>query len=185
MYLFLFTRTVHASNLCASLQPSTTPSSIKLPISDSLHFSNCKAPHIALVSMSAFILAYCLKGSVQYRIQLCLQGSNLCSVSATPETTDLCGVPPDYHNFANVFSKSKADTLAPHDEHDLKINLEDGTSLPLGATYSLSSSEIGSLCEFLDEHSAMGFICSSSSVHAAPVLFVCKKDGSLYLCVDF
>ena len=31
----------------------------------------------------------------------------------------------------------------------------------------------------------MGFICSSSSVHAALVLFVRKKDGSLHLCMDF
>ena len=75
--------------------------------------------------------------------------------------------------------------LALYHEHDLKINLEDGTSPPLGATYSLSSSELGSLCEFLDEHLAMGFICPSSSAHAAPVLFVRKKDGSLRLCVDF
>ena len=31
----------------------------------------------------------------------------------------------------------------------------------------------------------MGFIRPSSSTHATPVLFVCKKDGSLCLCVDF
>ena len=75
--------------------------------------------------------------------------------------------------------------LAPHREHDLKINLEDGASPPLGATYSLSSSELGFLCEFLDEHLAMGFICLSSSIHTALVLFVHKKDSSLCLYVDF
>ena len=31
----------------------------------------------------------------------------------------------------------------------------------------------------------MGSIRPSSSTHAAPVLFVRKKDGSLCLCVDF
>jgi hypothetical protein len=31
----------------------------------------------------------------------------------------------------------------------------------------------------------MGFICPSLSLHGTPVLFVKKKDGSLYLCVDF
>ena len=96
---------------------------------------------------------------------------------STPETTDLSRVPLDYHDFT--------DMLAPHHEHDLKINLEDGTSLPLGATYSLSSSELNSLCEFLDENLTMGFIHPSSSAHAAPVLFVHKKDGSLRLCVNF
>ena len=113
------------------------------------------------------------------------QESDLHSTSTILEPTDLSGVPSDYHDFADVFSKSKADTLASHCEHDLKINLEDGTSPPLRATYSLSSSKLGSLHEFLDEHLAMDFICPSSSAHAALVLFVCKKDGSLHLCINF
>ena len=95
-------------------------------------------------------------------MQLCPQESDLCSASTIPEPTDLSRVPPDCHNFADVFSKSKADMLAPHCEHNLKINLEDSASPPLRATYSLSS-----------------------SAHATPVLFVCKKNSSLCLCVDF
>ena len=75
-------------------------------------------------------------------MQLHPQESDLHSTSTIPEPTDLSGVPLDYHNFADVFSKSKADMLAPHCEHDLKINLEDSTSPPLGATYSLSSSKL-------------------------------------------
>ena len=173
------------ANLHASLQPSTLPLSTEPPTSDPPRFSDHKAPHIALVSIPAFTLACHLEGSVQYSMQLCPQESDLCSTSTIPEPTDLSGVPLDYHNFSNVCSKSKADTLAPHREHDLKINLEDGASPPLGATYSLSSSKLGSLPEFLDEHLAMCFICPSSSAHAAPVLFVCKKDGSLCLCIDF
>ena len=31
----------------------------------------------------------------------------------------------------------------------------------------------------------MDFICPSHSPGRAPVLFVCKKDGSLRLCIDF
>ena len=118
-------------------------------------------------------------------MQLRPQESDLHSTSTILEPTDLSRVPPDYHDFADVFSKSKADMLALHREHDLKINLEDGASPPLGATYSLSSSELGSLHEFLDKHLAMGFIRPSSSTHAAPVLFVHKKDGSLRLCINF
>ena len=75
--------------------------------------------------------------------------------------------------------------LAPHYEHNLKINLEDSVSPPLEATYSLCSSKLSSLHEFLDEHLAMGFIHPSSSTHAALVLFVHKKDSSLCLCVNF
>jgi hypothetical protein len=90
-----------------------------------------------------------------------------------------------YHEFADVFSKSKASTLPPHREYDLKIELEEGTHPPLGTLYSLSQSELTALRTFLDEHLASGVIRPSSSTHATPVLFVRKKDGSLRLCVDF
>ena len=122
---------------------------------------------------------------MQYSMQLHPQESDLHSASTIPEPTDLPRVPLDYHDFADIFSKSKADMLAPHYEHNLKVNLEDGASPPLGATYSLSFSELGSLHEFLDEHLTMGFICPSSSAHATLVLFVHKKDGSLHFCINF
>jgi hypothetical protein len=96
-----------------------------------------------------------------------------------------CTLTKVYHEFTDVFSKSKANTLAPHREYDLKIDLEEGTHPPLGTLYSLSLSELEALRTFLDEHLANGFIRPSSSAHAAPVLFVRKKDGSLRLCVDF
>ena len=98
---------------------------------------------------------------------------------------DLSAVPQEYHEFADVFSKSKANTLAPHREYDLKIELKEGTHPPLGTLYSLSLFELEALQTFLDEHLASGFICPSSSSHTAPVLFIRKKDGSLHLCIDF
>ena len=51
--------------------------------------------------------------------------------------------------------------------------------------YSLSRSELQVLWVFIDEHIRIGFIQPSSSLHGALVLFVRKKDGSLWLCVDF
>jgi len=41
------------------------------------------------------------------------------------------------------------------------------------------------LKEFIDKNLTNRFICSTSSPHGAPVLFVKKKDSSLRLCVDF
>ena len=94
-------------------------------------------------------------------------------------------VPKFYHNFADLFSKSKAKNLAPHWDYNLKIEIEEGAKPPLGPIYPLSESELVALQEFIDEHLAMGFIHSSKSPFGAPVLFVKKKDGSLQLCVDF
>ena len=104
------------------------------------------------------------------------------SLAANP---DLSAVPEDYHKFADVFSKAKALVLAPHRDYDLKIDLEEGATLPPGRLYSLSPIELEALWTFIDENLRFGFICPTSSSHAAPVLFVKKKDDSLQLCDDY
>ncbi len=94
-------------------------------------------------------------------------------------------VPADYHDFADVFSDSLSKKLPEHRPYDLKINIEEGTSPPLGPIYSLSESELKALREFIDDNLRSGFITPSRSPHGAPVLFVKKKTGELRLCVDF
>jgi len=39
---------------------------------------------------------------------------------------DISNVPFEYYKFANVFSKTKVEVLAPHYPYDLQINLEEG-----------------------------------------------------------
>ncbi|CDO69315.1 hypothetical protein BN946_scf184976.g34 [Trametes cinnabarina] len=107
------------------------------------------------------------------------------SSSVEGETPDLSGVPPEYHEFADVFSKKKADTLPEHRPYDLKITLEEGKVPPLGPIYSLSQVELDTLREYIEENLRSGFIRPSNSPCGAPVLFVKKKDGSLRLCVDY
>ena len=105
---------------------------------------------------------------------------------ATPASkSDLEGVPNIYHHFLDVFSKGSANSLPPHQEYDLKIDIDETAKAPLGPVYPLSQSELGALREFIDEHLNMGFICPSNSPFGVPVLFVKKKDRSLRLCVDF
>jgi len=101
------------------------------------------------------------------------------------ETPDLSNVPSEYHEFADIFSKTKAETLPPHHPYDLKINLEEGAQPLVVPIYSLSASEQEALKEFIEENFNMGFIRPTSSPHSVLVLFVKKKDGSLYLCVNF
>jgi len=101
------------------------------------------------------------------------------------ETPDLSNVPSEYHEFADIFSKTKAETLPPHHSYDLKINLEEGAQPLVVPIYSLSASEQEALKEFIEENFNMGFIRPTSSPHSALVLFVKKKDGSLCLCVNF
>ena len=94
-------------------------------------------------------------------------------------------IPPEYHDFINVFSKTEADALPPHRSYDHSIELEPGTTPPHGPIYRLSELELETLRAYLDEHLDKGFIRSSNSPAGAPILFVRKKDGSLRLCVDY
>jgi len=98
---------------------------------------------------------------------------------------DMRTIPKDYHDFVDVFSKSKAGKLADHQPYDLKITLDEGTSPPYGPIYSLSQEELTALHKFIDKNLATGLICPSCSSHGALVLFIWKKDSSLRLCIDF
>ncbi len=67
-------------------------------------------------------------------------------------------IPTEYHDFADVFSDSLSEKLPKHRPYDLKINIEEGTSSPLGPIYSLSESELKALREFIDDNLHSGFI---------------------------
>ena len=54
---------------------------------------------------------------------------------------DLTDVPPEYHNFSDIFNKACASTLAPHWPYDLKLDLEEGTSPPFGLILLWTKSE--------------------------------------------
>jgi len=112
------------------------------------------------------------------------QDTKLCA-SKTEHSVDLSCIPEEYHKFAGIFSKAKADMLALHRSYDLKINLEEGSNPPFGPIYSMSPSKLQSLREFLDEQLNIGFIRPSCSAYGAPILFIWRKDGSLWLCMDF
>ena len=97
----------------------------------------------------------------------------------------LAGIPLEYHEFSDVFSGEKADTLPPHRPYDLKITLEEGAQPSCGPIYSLLPTKLTVLHEFIDENMHNGFIQPAKSPWGSPVLFVKKKDGGLRLCIDF
>ena len=142
-------------------------------------------PQISLIGAAAFMRTSKRSGTQSFSLRLSdpvLSGKSA-SVSEAP---DLSGIPKEYHDYADVFSKAEADKLAPHRPYDLKINLEEGTSPPpITAMYSLSPPELEALREFIDDNLRRGFIRATSSPHGAPVLFVRNSNGSLRLCVDY
>ena len=103
---------------------------------------------------------------------------------AAPPRTSEQMVPPEFHEFLDVFDKGKAERLPAHKPHDLGIDLE-GPIPPAGRLYQMSSDELRILKEFVDENLAKGYIRQSKAPTGAPVFFVKKKDGSLRMVVDY
>src|SRR5438128_3606794 len=152
---------------------------------DSPKAPGLQAPPITFINTAAFSTACRQEGSVQFSIQLRQEPDGKLRAASVEDAPDLSAIPEEYHDFADVFSKSNASVLPPHRDFDLKIELEDGATPPPGRLYSLSPFELNTLREFIDENLSTGFIRPTSSSLAAPVLFVKKKDGSLRLCVDY
>ena len=166
--------------------PGLMPSGPVPPgLAPSVNVLVCTPPHVSLVNAVTFAHACKLEGSVKYQLQLRPSSEVKGQSSSTSPALDLSSVPPEYRDYTDVFSKVKASELPPHRDYDLKIDLEEGTSLPLGTLYSLSPVKLSALRTFIDENLGTRFICPTASSHATLVLFVKKKDSSLWLCIDF
>jgi len=158
-------------------------SAISIPTSET-SVSNSERPNITIIGATAFLCTSKLLGS--HNFKLCLHSLDIQANSAKlAEAPDLSNVPSEYHEFADVFSKTKAEILTSYCPYDLKINLEEGTQPLVGPIYSLLASEQEALKEFIEENLNTGFIQPILFPHSILVLFVKKKDGSLHLCVDF
>ncbi|KAL9249281.1 RNA-directed DNA polymerase-like protein [Drosera capensis] len=68
---------------------------------------------------------------------------------------------------------------------DYKIDLEPGTRPPARVPYRMAPMELEELRKQLKDLLDAGFIRSSKAPYGAPVLFQKKKDGSLWLCIDY
>ena len=101
----------------AVLLPTDSP-----PTSDSPPSS---APYVSLIGAAAFACASKLPGAMSFTLYIRAEDAKLRSAAASPpvNTPNMAGVPAAYHDFADVFSKAKATTLAPHREYDQKMVL--------------------------------------------------------------
>jgi hypothetical protein len=65
------------------------------------------------------------------------------------------------------------------------IELKPSTSPIYKTLYRMATPELAELKEHIKELLEKGFICPSSSLWGAPMIFVPKKDGIQMLCVDY
>jgi len=176
---------VSAQRASTSQPNRSTPTNLPNP-------SNPPArPHISIVKPKEFLRALrANEASAPYVAYLRATKSRPSTTSNKPTSppdvdTDTSRIPSEYHDYLDVFSKSKADQLPEHRPYDHSIVLEDGETPPMGPIYSLSEVELTTLREFIQENLQKGYIRPSKSPCGAPVLFDKKKDGSLRLCVDY
>jgi hypothetical protein len=113
--------------------PGTIPVSGSIPNNSGIS----SAPLISLVSAEAFMRSMQLEGTQCFSI-LAHEPLKPDSSEKPEFNPDLKDVPEVYHKFADVFSRQKADTLPPHQDCDLKINIDEGAKVPAGPIYPLS-----------------------------------------------
>jgi len=157
---------VQSGNPDSSLSSQSTPGPVP-----SVNTPVCTPPHISLINAAAFVRVCSLEGSTKYQLQLRPSDSAKACSSSASTLPDLDIVPPEYHNYADMFSKVKASELPPHCDYDLKINLEEGTSPPLGTLYSLSQ-----LSSLLSRLSSTRILIQGSSI--LPLLPMLLRSSS-------
>jgi len=75
--------------------------------------SNSKQPNIAIIGTIAFLHTSKLLGSHNFKLCLCSLDIQA-NFAKLAEASDLSNISSKYHEFADIFSKTKAEVLAPH-----------------------------------------------------------------------
>ena len=94
----------------------------------------------------------------------------------------------NYHDYVNVFDKSKANILPPHRFYDHKLKFAEGVdknALPKSRIYSLSNHKLKQVKKYLNEHLRKRFIIFNHTSFASSVLFIKKPNKELRFCVDY
>ena len=107
-------------------------------------------------------------------------------IRATKEKeVELDGLPKQYWQYKDLFTNKKAEMLTPRRPLDHAIDLKEGATPPCGQIYPMSTYQLEELSKYLCKMLAEGNIVHSKSPAGAPILFVPKPDGKLWLCVDY
>ena len=95
-------------------------------------------------------------------------------------------IPAEYLDYIDVFSlNSMAELLEHTGINDHPINLIDDKQPLYDLIYSLGPVELETLKTYIETNMANGFIRPSKLPVGASILFIRKKDGSLWLYVDY
>jgi hypothetical protein len=94
---------------------------------------------IALVSLRA-CSAYARRGHALFTATIGNIDEALAKILEDGNPEDL--LPPEYKDYADIFSPKEADKLPPHRPYDHSITLIDGKTPPFGLLYGMSRDEL-------------------------------------------
>ena len=99
---------------------------------------------------------------------------------ASPDLTSI----PMVCEFLDVFPEDLPG-LPPDRDVEFSIELEHGIAPISRRSYRMDPKELAEMKKQLEELMEKGFIRPSSSLWGCPAIFVKKKDGTLWMCVDY
>ena len=88
-------------------------------------------------------------------------------------------LPPEYHDFADIFQMAEKQSLSVRGSHDHVIDLKLRQQLSFRKLYFMFSAELDVLKIYLDDVMKADIIHKLISSAASPVMFVLKSDSSL------
>jgi hypothetical protein len=91
---------------------------------------------------------------------------------------------PLVNEFPDVFPEELLG-MPPDRDIEFVIELKPGTTPIYKTTYRMATPELAELMEHIKELLEKEFICPSSSLWGAPVIFVLKKDDTQMFYVDY
>ena len=139
----------------------------------------CAAPFNHLIQKSQ-------KNTLEVQIFSVTLGDINIALTPKKHTGPATKLPSEYHNFLDVLSCKDADVLPKHRPgYDHSIELMESKTPTWGPLYSMSADELKVLKDYLEKMIDKGFIQSSFSPAASPVLFAKKPGGGLRFCVDY
>ena len=92
----------------------------------------------------------------------------------------------EYRDFAELFvDETSEEALSAHQSWDHKILIVEDKMSEKTSIYSLSSEKLEALHTYLNQNLKKGFIRESQSSAWYSILFVSKKNKTLWLCVNY
>ena len=91
----------------------------------------------------------------------------------------------EYHDYLDVFDRAMIDQLSSHRFYNHKIELIDEETLSRSRLYQMFDYKLQKIKKYLINHLNKEFIFFSFASYVSLILFIKKKDESLYFCVNY